>query len=51
MFATVVLSLIGLWPLTDHLIGLHTDIVVGDKAFTGMTLFFCGVVGQPSPAR
>jgi K(+)-stimulated pyrophosphate-energized sodium pump len=45
VIATVVLSLIGLWPLTDHLIGLHTAITVGDITFSGMTLFFCGVVG------
>src|SRR5476651_2602183 len=45
VIATVVLSLIGLWPLTDYLIGMNTDINVGDTAFTGMTLFWCGVVG------
>ena len=43
--ATVVLSLIGLWPLTDHMIGLHTQIAVGETVFSGMTLFWCGVVG------
>ena len=45
VIATVVLSLIGLWPLTDYLIGMHTDINVGDTAYTGMSLFWCGVVG------
>ena len=49
VIATVILSLIGLWPLTNYLIGMDTDMTVGDGAsavtFTGMTLFWCGVVG------
>ncbi len=49
VIATVVLSLIGLWPLTNWLIGMDTPITIGDDAnaitFTGMTLFWCGVVG------
>ncbi|HEY0300835.1 MAG TPA: sodium-translocating pyrophosphatase [Rhizomicrobium sp.] len=49
VIATVVLSLIGLWPLTGWLVGLDTPITIGDDAgaitFTGMTLFWCGVVG------
>jgi K(+)-stimulated pyrophosphate-energized sodium pump len=43
--ATMVLSLIGLYPLTDHLIGMDTALTVGDTSFTGMTLFWCGLVG------
>ena len=49
VIATVILSLIGLWPLTNYLIGMDTDLTVGDGAsaisFTGSTLFWCGVVG------
>ena len=49
VIATVILSLIGLWPLTNYLIGMDTELTVGDGAsavtFTGMTLFWCGVVG------
>ena len=45
VIATVVLSLIGLWPLTDAMIGLQTEITSGDVTYTGMTLFYCGIVG------
>jgi K(+)-stimulated pyrophosphate-energized sodium pump len=43
--ATVILSLIGLYPLTDKLIGLNTQLGSGGATYTGMTLFWCGVVG------
>jgi len=43
---TVILSLIGLYPLTGWLVGLDTSMTIGDGvSFTGMTLFWCGVVG------
>ena len=42
VIATGVLSLIGLYPLTDHIVGLGTEIMPG---VTGMSLFECGVVG------
>jgi K(+)-stimulated pyrophosphate-energized sodium pump len=45
VIATVVLSLIGLWPLTDWIVGMSTMLSSGDANYTGMTLFFCGVVG------
>src|SRR5476649_149716 len=45
VIATVVLSLIGLWPLTDHLIGMDTALNSGGVDYSGMTLFWCGVVG------
>src|SRR3954468_7360963 len=45
IIATVVLSLIGLWPLTDWLIGMETSLTSGTASYTGMTLFWCGVVG------
>src|SRR5476651_1251971 len=43
--ATMVLSLIGLWPLTNWLIGMDTALTSGGASYTGMTLFWCGVVG------
>ena len=43
--ATGVLSLAALWPVTDYMIGMDTALVVGDRSFTGMELFWCGVVG------
>ncbi len=45
VIATVVLSLIGLWPLTNYLIGMDTDLSSGGVSYTGMTLYECGVVG------
>ena len=45
VIATVVLSLIGLWPLTDWLIGMHTPLSSGDAVYSGQTLFYCGLVG------
>jgi K(+)-stimulated pyrophosphate-energized sodium pump len=46
VIATVVLSLIGLWPLTDYLIGMHTTLTTSSGLeFTGLSLFECGVVG------
>src|SRR3954466_15227866 len=45
VIATVILSLIGLWPLTDKLIGMDTALNSGGVDYSGMTLFWCGVVG------
>ena len=45
VFATGVLSLIGLWPLTAWLVGMDTVMNVGSVSFTGQALYFCGVVG------
>ncbi|HEY2007764.1 MAG TPA: sodium-translocating pyrophosphatase [Rhizomicrobium sp.] len=43
--ATVILSLIGLWPLTSRMIGMDTALSSGGVDYSGMTLFWCGVVG------
>ncbi len=45
VIATVILSLIGLWPLTDYLIGMHTELSSGGVTYTGLTLYECGIVG------
>jgi K(+)-stimulated pyrophosphate-energized sodium pump len=45
VIATVILSLIGLWPLTSHLIGMDTALNSGGVDYSGVTLFWCGVVG------
>ena len=45
VIATVVLSLIGLYPLTDWMVGLNTEIVSGGVTYTGLSLFYCGIVG------
>ena len=44
--ATAVLSLAALWPLTDYIVGIHTDYTTsGGVTFNGLHLFLCGVVG------
>ncbi|HUJ03900.1 MAG TPA: sodium-translocating pyrophosphatase [Rhizomicrobium sp.] len=45
MIATGVLSLIGLYPLTDHIIGLQSQISPQMPGVTGMSLYYCGIVG------
>ncbi len=42
---TTILSAIAIWPITSYTIGLDTVYTIGDKSFTGMSLFFCGLVG------
>ena len=45
VIVTCALSLLGLWPLTSWLVGMDSSLTAGDASFTGMSLFFCGVVG------
>jgi K(+)-stimulated pyrophosphate-energized sodium pump len=45
VIVTMILSLIGLWPLTNAMIGMSSPLSIGATAFTGQTLFWCGVVG------
>ncbi len=45
LFATGVLSLGALWPVTDGLIGMDTTLTATGVTFTGMSLFYCGIVG------
>ncbi len=45
VLATGILSLIALWPLTDHLVGMDTELASNGIGYTGQTLFWCGVVG------
>ena len=42
---TAIISLILLYPITSHVIGLENIFKVGDKSFTGMDLYYCGVIG------
>ncbi len=42
---TTLLSIVALWPVTDYMIGMETEMNMGDTAFTGMDLFFSGVTG------
>ncbi len=43
--ASAVLSAIALWPVTEYVLGMGTEFTVGDKQFTGRSLFYCGVIG------
>ena len=43
--ASAVLSLVVLYFVTDWMIGLDATYTVGAISFTGMTLYYCGVVG------
>jgi K(+)-stimulated pyrophosphate-energized sodium pump len=46
VIATGILSLIALYPLTNWIVGLHTRLLTETGlAYTGMDLFYCGVVG------
>jgi K(+)-stimulated pyrophosphate-energized sodium pump len=46
VIATGILSLIGLWPLTDWLVGINQTVAeIAGRAVTGESLFFCGAVG------
>ncbi len=42
---TAVLSAIALWPITAITIGTGTEFTIGDKVFTGASLFYCGLIG------
>ncbi len=42
---TAVLSAIALWPITSMTIGTATEFSIGDKTFTGASLFYCGLIG------
>jgi K(+)-stimulated pyrophosphate-energized sodium pump len=43
--ATGVLSLVALYPVTSYLIGMDTALKANGTGFTGMSLFYCGIVG------
>ncbi|HWU26407.1 MAG TPA: sodium-translocating pyrophosphatase [Rhizomicrobium sp.] len=46
VIATGVLSLIALWPLTDWIVGLSTQLTTtSGVAFTGQSLIYCGWIG------
>jgi K(+)-stimulated pyrophosphate-energized sodium pump len=44
-FGSAIISAIALWPITDYVIGMGTVMTMGDSTFTGMDLFWCGIVG------
>ncbi len=42
---TAVTSLIILYPITDYVLGMNNTYLIGDKEFTGLSLYYCGVIG------
>jgi K(+)-stimulated pyrophosphate-energized sodium pump len=42
---TAISSLIILYPVTDYVIGFASVYTVGEKTFSGMSLYLCGIVG------
>jgi K(+)-stimulated pyrophosphate-energized sodium pump len=45
VIVAAVLSIPAIWFVTDWVIGNATVLKVGDRQFTGMTLFWCSLVG------
>jgi K(+)-stimulated pyrophosphate-energized sodium pump len=43
--ATAVLSAILLWPVTEWVLGTETVMTVGERRFTGRSLYYCGLIG------
>ncbi|MEK9746324.1 MAG: sodium-translocating pyrophosphatase, partial [Pelagibacteraceae bacterium] len=42
---SAIASLIILYPVTDYVIGMDSNYNLNDNSFTGMSLYFCGVIG------
>ncbi len=42
---TAIISLILLYPITSNIIGLESTFKVNDQTFTGLDLYYCGVIG------
>ena len=42
---SAILSAVLLYFITDHVIGISSIFSVGEKSFTGMSLFYCGLLG------
>jgi K(+)-stimulated pyrophosphate-energized sodium pump len=45
VIVAAVLSIPAIWFVTSNLIGMDTVLKVGDRSFTGMSLFWCSLVG------
>ena len=43
--ASAFLSAILLYFITDHVVGISTSLTVGTNVFTGLSLFYCGLIG------
>ena len=43
--ACAVLSAIALWPITDWIVGMDSSFQIGERAFEGRDLYYCGLIG------
>ncbi len=43
--ASAILSLVVLYFVTDYIIGLEVVYQQGEKTFTGLTMYICGIIG------
>ncbi len=44
-FGSAIISAVLLWPITDHVIGLGTEMTMAGADFTGFDLMWCGIAG------
>jgi len=44
-FGSAIISAILLWPITDYVLGMGTEMTMGGSTFTGTGLFWCGIIG------
>ena len=44
-FGSAIISAILLWPITDYVLGMDTQMEMGGSIFTGTGLFWCGIIG------
>ena len=42
---SAILSAFFLYFITDHVVGMNSTFMVGSASFTGLSLFYCGLVG------
>ena len=42
---SAILSAFFLYFITDHVVGMNSTFMVGSTSFTGLSLFYCGLVG------
>ena len=42
---SAILSAFFLYFITDHVVGMNSTFIVGSTTFTGLSLFYCGLVG------
>ena len=44
-FGSAIISAVLLWPVTSHVVGMDITMTMGSATFTGMDLFWCGIIG------